>query len=97
MFDWCEADLARLINYVEKILGFSQVVLIGHSLGATEAVYYKGKTSDRRVIALGLLGAPVWPRNSLDKKLLGIAMKGRHSRRRFTDVGNHWPIFVPTT
>ena len=48
-------------------------MLIGHSLGSTEAIYYQGKTQDKRIVALGIVGPGVWPRDIINKAKLDAA------------------------
>ena len=62
-FDHCQEDIASVLAYLETKLPYSQDVLVGHSMGAAEAVYYQAKTQDKKVLALVLMGAPLWPEN----------------------------------
>ena len=63
-FDWCEEDIKSVIDYLETKIHSKKVVLIGHSGGAAETIYYQGKTQDKRVIALVLMGTPLFPEDT---------------------------------
>ncbi len=55
-FDDCIYDIRAMIRFAHK-LGFSDIILAGHSTGANKALYYCYKTKDRSVKKLILLGA----------------------------------------
>jgi pimeloyl-ACP methyl ester carboxylesterase len=74
LFDWCEEDIASIIDYLETCDDhFRKVTIIGHSLGAVEAVFYQGKTQDKRVVAMVLMGAPIWPEKIWNEDKLKLA------------------------
>lgn len=75
IFDWCLDDIGAALDFFEGSEGQARTVLIGHSLGAAECVYYQGKTHDRRVSALVLMGAPIWPRDIINPKKLRDAIQ----------------------
>ena len=54
---WSVDDLAADIAAVVDGLGFEQVILVGHSIGAAAAISYAGTHTDR-VAGLMLVGAP---------------------------------------
>lgn len=56
-FDHAPRDIRAWIDVAEQ-LGFRQVVLLGHSLGATKAVYAQAHHPDERVKGLILASAP---------------------------------------
>jgi pimeloyl-ACP methyl ester carboxylesterase len=57
-FEDCPFDYSAWIGFTVA-LGFSRVILIGHSLGAMKAVYYMGTCQDERVAALVSASGPV--------------------------------------
>lgn len=77
LFEWCEDDISNAICFLGEAEGLTRVALIGHSLGAAEAVFYSGKTHDRRIAALVLMGAPLWPRAIINRKNLALAQRHR--------------------
>lgn len=50
-------DVGAWLDLVSE-LGFKEIVLQGHSLGAVKAVYYLGKTGDKRISKLVLASPP---------------------------------------
>lgn len=54
-FRKCVLDLRAMISRM-TLMGYRNVVLVGHSTGANKAVYYFSKTRDRRVKGLVLAG-----------------------------------------
>lgn len=57
MFDDCLVDIAAYVEYVEK-LGYENIVLAGHSLGANKIIYYLSRHKPRSVVAYALLSPP---------------------------------------
>lgn len=55
-FEDCVYDIRAMIRFARK-LGFSDIILAGHSTGANKALYYCYKTKDKSVKNLILLGA----------------------------------------
>lgn len=55
-FDECIHDIRAMIRFA-RTLGFSDIILAGHSTGANKALYYCYKTKDVSVKKLVLLGA----------------------------------------
>ena len=55
-FEDCIPDIRAGITRL-KDAGCDQIVLIGHSLGCTEVVFYLAKTQDPRIAAVVLMGA----------------------------------------
>jgi pimeloyl-ACP methyl ester carboxylesterase len=52
-------DIAAWISFTLG-LGFSQVILVGHSLGGMKATYYMATEQDPRVKGLVIASGPVW-------------------------------------
>jgi pimeloyl-ACP methyl ester carboxylesterase len=50
-------DVALWIDFVEG-LGFQRIVLVGHSLGATKALYYQAQRHDPRLLGLVVASPP---------------------------------------
>jgi len=48
MFDDCIADISAYVDYITKC-GFSNIVLIGHSLGANKVIYYLSKNNKKTI------------------------------------------------
>lgn len=94
IFDWCEDDLRHAVDFLEKDRAATNVVLIGHSLGAAEAVFYQGKTHDPRVKGLVLLGAPLWPRDVLDPGKLRLASKHLEDEGYLMEAEDGMPVSV---
>ena len=55
-FEDCVHDIRAMIRFARS-LGFSDIILAGHSTGANKALYYCYKTKDKSVKKLILLGA----------------------------------------
>lgn len=55
-FDECVYDIRAMIRCARK-LGFTNIILAGHSTGANKIVYYTAATKDRSVKSIILLGA----------------------------------------
>lgn len=55
-FEDCVHDIHAMIRHARK-LGFSDIILAGHSTGANKSLYYCHKTKDKSVKNLILLGA----------------------------------------
>lgn len=53
-FEECVHDISAWMDVVEKE-GFTEIILQGHSLGASKVVYYLVQTKDKRVKKLSLL------------------------------------------
>ena len=58
--DEAPLDIAAWISYTVQ-LGFTHVVLVGHSLGGMKVIYYMATQQDPRVAALVNASGPVWP------------------------------------
>lgn len=56
-FEDCIFDIRAYIDFAVK-QGYKQIVLQGHSLGATKVAYYTAKTGDKRVNGL-IFGSPI--------------------------------------
>ncbi len=52
-----EADIAAGLGYLHK-LGYSQVVLLGQSMGTNRVLYYQAATGDRSIAATLLVSGP---------------------------------------
>ena len=91
-FDWCKDDIASAIRFMKSAEGLEGVALVGHSLGATEATYYAGKTKDRSVRTLVLLGAPLWPKNVLSRDKLSLAERHQGDKKFLIDDGDGMPV-----
>jgi predicted alpha/beta-fold hydrolase len=57
VFEECVLDIRAAINHLET-LGYQEIVLCGHSLGAVKVVYYLATSSDARVSRLVLMSPP---------------------------------------
>lgn len=56
-FEECVYDIAAWLNYLESV-GYKEIILQGHSLGAVKIAYYLSKTADTRISKLILLSPP---------------------------------------
>jgi pimeloyl-ACP methyl ester carboxylesterase len=54
VFSECIQDIKGWIDYIES-KGYKEIILIGHSLGASKISYYQGKTQDKRVTKMVLM------------------------------------------
>lgn len=55
-FEDCVHDIRAMIRFV-RTLGFTDIILAGHSTGSNKALYYCYKTKDKTIKKLILLGA----------------------------------------
>jgi pimeloyl-ACP methyl ester carboxylesterase len=67
-------DIAAWVDYAERI-GFSKVVLVGHSAGLASVGRYQAESADRRVIGLVLASPGVGPPQKNDPELVAQAKK----------------------
>jgi pimeloyl-ACP methyl ester carboxylesterase len=67
-------DIAAWVDYAERI-GFSKVVLVGHSAGWASVGRYQAEAGDRRVIGLVLASPGVGPPQKNDPELVAQAKK----------------------
>lgn len=73
-FEECVLDIRAMVLFARR-LGYTKVILAGHSTGANKALYYCYKTRDPAVEGLVLLG-PV-SNIAYDQKMMGL-VKWRH-------------------
>ncbi len=67
-------DIAAWIDFAEHV-GFSNVVLVGHSAGWASVGRYQAKTGDRRVAGLVLASGMIGPAQGNDPELIAQAKK----------------------
>jgi len=67
-------DIAAWIDFVEH-LGFSSVVLVGHSAGWASVGRYQAETGDRRVVGLVLASGMIGPAQANNVELVAQAKK----------------------
>lgn len=75
VFEECVLDIRAAINYLEA-LGYQEIVLCGHSLGAVKVAYYLATSSDARISRLVLMSPP---------DMVGLA-EADDTHGEFTDI-----------